>query len=62
MTDNAGLHQEKPNFSLPGNMELTDELVQKITERVYQMLLAELKLEYERGRGYMNDNFHRGFC
>jgi len=39
--------------------ELTEEMVEKIVERVYRMILSDLKLEYERDRGY-NSDFHRG--
>lgn len=61
MTENTGVNQETSNSnSLPGNLQLTDELVEKITERVYRMLLADLRLEFERGRGYLSDTFHRG--
>ena len=60
MTENPSQVQKIPR---PINQveypELTEEMVEKIVERVYRMILSDLKLDYERDRGY-NSDFHRG--
>jgi len=60
MTENPSQVQKIPR---PINQleypELTEEMVEKIVERVYRMILSDLKLEYDRDRGY-NSDFHRG--
>lgn len=44
-----------------GSMELSDEVIEKIIERVYQMLLAELRFEHERMGEYLSRDYHRGY-
>lgn len=34
----------------PANVQITPELIKKVTERVYAMLLEDLRREKERGR------------
>ena len=60
MTENPAQLQNSPRSTTPvENIELTEEMVEKIVERVYCMIISDLKLEYERGCGF-NSDFHRG--
>ncbi len=62
MSENPVLSQKEAQpKGNSGKLELTEELVEKIAERVYKMLMEDIKLEYERGRGYLNNDFHRGY-
>ena len=41
------------------NLDLPEEVIEKIIERVYRMIMSDLKMDYERNRG-LNSDFHRG--
>ncbi len=48
---------QPPDHRKPGSIEITPELVQKISERVISMLLYELKIEKERYHILREGNF-----
>ena len=49
--DSSGTQQSKKTQSAEGSsITLTPELVEEVTERVYRMLLAELRIEREQNR------------
>ena len=49
--DSSGTQQSKETQSAEGSsITLTPELVEEVTERVYRMLLAELRIEREKNR------------
>ncbi len=45
------MNPPSPSTNTTAKTALTPELVKAITDRVYALLLADLRLERERGRG-----------
>jgi len=49
-TENPTSQQPTPREGLTGKSEISSELVRKVADKVYTMLIAELTLENERNR------------